>query len=320
LGGICLPAVTTARPSARIETSDISRFWAAYDRLADARTYEDSVRIFQQGYLDPASEYFKRFIRIRDFTAKEYVKLIRQAPEFWASIRPLTERIADRKAEIQATLDSLARILPGFKQPDVCFAIGCLRTGGTTAKNLILIGAEIAAADETVEKSALNAWLQGVLGNTGDIVAMIAHEAIHTQQRGIPLGEFFSLLKHKRLTLLNTSIVEGSADFITHRFLGLNINGSLYAYGEAHHDQLWCEFALACDTARFTFGNWLYAGAKSKDRPADLGYYIGCRISEAFYDQASNKTRALKILLRRGKYKKVYRQSGYADIPCTGDH
>ena len=310
----------SAAVEARIETSDISRFWIAYDRLAGARTTDDSIAIVQGMYIDPATEQFQSFIKARAFTAGEYVRMIRSAPKFWASVRPLTERIDERIPEIEVVLDQLAHVIPNFKRPDVCFAIGCLRTGGTTSKNLVLVGTEIAAADDTVDKSELNGWLQSILGQTGDIVAMVAHEAVHTQQRGFPFDEFFSLLKHKRLSLLNQAIGEGTADFIPKRFLGLNINAPVHAYGAANHTTVWCAFAASIDTARFAYGDWLYGGARTTGRPADLGYYIGCRISEAYYDRAPNKTRALKTLLRRGKYKKVYRRSGYAEIPCTGDH
>ncbi len=301
-----------------IQTEDIGRFWTAFDSLATARSHADSVDVIQRLYIDHASENFIAFIKARNFTAEEYVSVIRRTPKFWASIRPLTERIAGRAAEIEAILDTMAVILPGFQRPDVCFAIGCLRTGGTTSRGLILVGAEIAAADSTVDKSEMNAWLQGILGQTGDIVAMVAHEAVHTRQRGFPFDEFFSLLKHKRLSLLNQSIGEGAADFIPNRFLGLTINAPLHAYGEAHHAELWCAFSDAIDTSRFEYGDWLYGGSRTSGRPADLGYYIGCRISEAFYDGASNKTRALKTLLRRGQYKKVYRRSGFADLTCPG--
>jgi hypothetical protein len=311
-----LSACGPVRADAVIQTEDIGRFWTAFDSLANARSRADSVDVIQRLYIDQASENFNAFIEARNFTAEEYVSVIRRAPKFWTSIRPLTERIAGRAGEIEAILDTMAVILPGFRRPDVCFAIGCLRTGGTTNRQLILIGAEIAAADSTVNTTELNAWLQAIMGQTGDIVAMVAHEAVHTRQRGFPFDEIFSLLKHKKLSLLNQSIGEGTADFIPRRFLGLTINAPVHAYGAAHHAALWCAFSNAMDTSRFEYGDWLYGGSRTTGRPADLGYYIGCRISEAFYDQASNKTRALKTLLRRGQYKKVYRRSGFADITC----
>lgn len=308
------PVALVAQMQYKVETADIRHFWNAFDHLAKATTTADSIDIFQQEYIGAATPDFKKFLKARDFTAEEYVHLISAVPAFWTSVRPLTEQIANRTEEIDQMFDSLSQVLPGFKKPDVCFAIGCLRTGGTTSKDLILVGAEIAAANATVDKRGLNAWLQSVLGKSGDIVSMVAHEAVHTRQRGFPMDEFFSLLSHRKLKLLNMSITEGSADFITSRFLGRNINADIHAYGVAHKDDLWREFQEDMRTSPYDYSPWLYNGNQSQGRPADLGYYIGCMIAQGFYDRASNKEKALKTLMRRGKYKKVFHQSGYSVV------
>lgn len=313
---ILSPAICLSQKISRIETTDITNFWAAYDKLPGAQSKEDSIAIIQQGYIDKATPYFRQFLRVRKFTAKEYVQLITASPQFWKSIRPLTERIASREKEIQEVVDRLAVHLPGFKRPDVCFAIGCLRTGGTTTKNLILVGAEIAAADSSVIKDELKAWQKRVVGQTGDIPSMVAHETVHTQQSGFPLPEIFSLIKNKKLRLLNMVIIEGSADFITNEFLGLNINPVVHQYGERHDCDLWKEFNEAIRTTPFDFSKWLYNGLSSTERPADLGYYMGYKITEGFYARASNKKRALKTILKRGKYKKIYKYSGYKGKSC----
>lgn len=312
-----LPLSVVAQKPPGIETSDITRFWAAVDKLATAKTHQDSIRIIQEEYINKASAGLVEFIRLRNFTAQEYVTLMGAYPRFWTSIRPSTERISHRILEIHQVLDSMQQILPGFKRPGVCFAIGCMRTGGTTTERFILIGSEIAAADSTTDKSEVNAWLKSVLGQTGDIVSMVAHEAVHTQQRGFPFFEIFSLAKHKRLNLLNNAIIEGSADFITARLLRRNINSQLHTYGEANHCLLVREFFKDFEAKPFDVSRWLYNGNNSKDRPADLGYYIGYKISEAFYNQASDKKRALKTLLRRGKYKKVFRKSKTDTSNCV---
>jgi hypothetical protein len=314
---LLLPGSVVAQKVSDIETSDITRFWMAYDKLPEAKTNQDSVRIIQEEYLNKASAGFREFIRLRNFTAQEYVALLGAHPRFWVSTRPLTEKIVQRVPEINQVLDSMQKILPDFERPGVCFAIGCMRTGGTTTERLILIGSEIAAADSTTDKSEVNAWLKSVLGQTGDIVSMVAHEAVHTRQKGFPLFEIFSLAKHKRLNLLNTAIVEGSADFITAQLLGHHINARLHTYGSANHCLLLREFFKDYEAKPFDVSRWLYNGNNSKDRPADLGYYIGYQISEAFYNQASDKKRALKTLLRRGKYKKVFRKSKIDASNCV---
>lgn len=313
-----IPCMLFAQQRSVIETTDIDHFWKAFDHLAAATSTRDSINIIQQEYFNTATPYFKKFIKAREFTPEEYVLLIKSCPRFWKSIRPLTENIAHRKKEIEEVFYRLNDSLPSFKCPDVCFAIGCLRTGGTTSSDLILIGAEIAAADDSVDKAELNDWLKSVLGHTGDIVSMVAHESVHTQQKGFPFFEIFSLLGHKKLTLLNMAIVEGSADFFTRKFLGLNINAGIYDYGEAHQCALWKEFERDMEDQPFNYEYWLYNGNNAKGRPADMAYYIGYKITESFYAQATNKPKAVKTILKRGHYKKVYRGSGFQERSCNG--
>jgi hypothetical protein len=312
-----IPITVIARHQPVIETSDITHFWAAYDKLPQAHSTEDSVRIIQEGYFDTATPYFNAFVKARHFTPEEYVALIRAYPAFWKSIRPLTEDIASREAEIVKVFDKLGETLPSFKRPDVCFAIGGLRTGGTTSKDLILIGAEIAAADTSVDKTGMNTWLQSVLGKTGDIVSMVAHEAVHTQQGGFPFFELFSLVSHHKLNLLNMAIVEGSADFITTELLGLNINDAIHDFGDAHRCALWKEFKDDIDTDPFDYSRWLYNGSAAQGRPADLAYYIGHEITRSYYDQQEDKRRTLKTILRIGKYKRIVRQSQFEKLNCA---
>lgn len=192
-----------------IVTSDIENFWVAYDKLS---TSKDSVEIFQKYYLGKASPEFQEFLKLRNFTAEEYVESIKKVQSFWKSVRPLTEKIQLRKKELVPFFRKMKGIYPPFKQPDVCFAIGTIRTGGTTDIGLILIGAEIAAADSTIDKNEFQEddFMKTVLGNTGDIIGMVAHETIHTQQPTDEVSE----------SLLKEAISEGGADFLATLLLG----------------------------------------------------------------------------------------------------
>lgn len=299
-----------AKKDKDIETIDIQNFWAAYDLLDTAKSYKDSVKIIQREYLNKATDHFKSFIRIRRFTAVEYVKKIRLYPKFWQSIRLPTENIAKRKDEIEAILDKYEECIPYFRRPDICFAIGCLRSGGTTEKGLILIGAEIAASTPAVDKSEMKGWLASVIGNTGDIISMVAHEAIHTQQFDL------RLIRRNKNLLLEQSLKEGVADFLTTELFGLNINASGYIYGEEHECELWKEFEKDLEENPRAYQKWLYQGNSSKDRPADLGYYIGHKIARAYYIKQKDKRKAIRTLLNIARSKKILEKSGYHLESC----
>lgn len=286
-----------------ITTEDITHFWEAYDALSSAQSKEDSISIIQERYIDRATEHFKTFIHIRKFTAGEYVALLGKYPQFWKSVRPLTENIVNRKDEIEIVLQKFKRELPAFEIPDVCFAIGCLRTGGTIGNNLILIGSEIAAANTEVVKDELSPWLKSIIGNTGDIVSMVAHEAVHTRQRG----------KLRNAGLLVPVLNEGIADFITEKISGMNINTLIHTYGKENACAIRDEFNDAINNKSTDLKPWLYNGNNSGGRVADLGYYVGYAIAELYYNKQSDKQKALEWLLDRSKYKKIYELSGYKE-------
>jgi uncharacterized protein YjaZ len=50
----------------------------------------------------------------------------------------------------------------------------------------------------------------------------------------------------------------------------------------------------------------------SGEKPADLGYYVGYKICEAYYNQAKDKKQAVKDILTIQDYKQFLAKSGYA--------
>jgi uncharacterized protein YjaZ len=92
---------------------------------------------------------------------------------------------------------------------------------------------------------------------------------------------------------------------------GRQINSHLRAYGDAHEADLWREFRAAMNESDVS--KWLFQGDKSKDRPADLGYYMGYRIAQSYYEHAADKTRAVRDILTVRDYEAFLRDSHYAD-------
>lgn len=87
------------------------------------------------------------------------------------------------------------------------------------------------------------------------------------------------------ITLLSQSIREGAADFIAELTSGSLPAGAYLPYGLAHEADLWAEFREVMHGD--DMAGWLYGG-QPEGRPADLGYFIGYRIAEA-YDCAEDK-------------------------------
>ena len=286
-----------------ITVADIYHFWEAYDSLA---TTTDSVATLQRLYLDRGTPGLRAFVAARGFTAPEYVRAIREAPAFWASVRARTLTAPAQAARIEAVYAAFRQLYPRFRAPEVCFAIGCLRTAGTVSDGYLLIGAEMATADSLTDTHELSAWLRRLLAGDGDVIPLVAHETVHhLQPRG--LSQLPAYLRHR---LLMAALREGAADFVAYQVIGRQVNPHLHTYGDAHEAALWARFQA--DMYGNAYGPWLYSGNRAQDQPADMGYYLGYRIIAAYYAQQADPARALRRIIRMRHYRRFLRQSGYS--------
>ena len=289
-----------------ISTIDIDRFWEAYDQLPNCKTKADSINTFQVNYIDKASEGFKVFLQVRDFKAEEYYALTKKYPKFWASIRPNTLEIKNILGSLENIYSAFATTFPRDYQPKICFAIGALRTGGTDAGGYLLIGADIMAADKTTDKSELNKWLKTVLTDEFEVASIVAHEYVHALQYN-NLATIWAGINHR---VLMQCLREGAADFLAEKITGSTINKHIYEYGHAHEAEIWTAFKKDMKSNRIN--NWLYQGMNTKNgEPADLGYFVGYKICESYYNKAKDKQQALDEILLIKNYKKLYKKSGY---------
>ncbi len=147
----------------------------------------------------------------------------------------------------------------------------------------------------------LNGWKKSSVGRIEEIPFIVAHELVHYQQKYGLVGS--------ELSLLGKSLHEGSADFIGELIAGGNINQQLHEYGNPLERQLWLEFKKEMNSKDAS--NWLYQGDKAKEKPADLGYYVGYKIVESYYNKAKDKKQAIKDILDIKDFNAFLKASGY---------
>ena len=291
-----------------VQTADIDHFWEAWDKLKTCKTYNDSVQSFEKLYIDRATDGFNDFIKVRQFTAEEYVKIAQECPKFYNSIRKNTYEVKKAEPLIEEVFQKFKRIYPNFKPFKVCFAIGRLNTGGTVSDNFVLIGTEIATATSKIDLSEIkNEAFRKILEVDEDIVQkiknMIAHECVHTQQ-AVPYDS--TTIK---CPLLYNCMQEGFCDFIGELVSGSQINKVNQDYGNAHEKELWQTFkAEMCSE---NSQRWLYNFAEVKDKPADLGYYMGYKIAQAYYQKAKDKKQAIIDIIEMNNPLQFLEKSGY---------
>lgn len=285
-----------------ISTTDITNFWQAYDALASS---QDSIKTFQQLYIDQGSNGLKELLKVRGIKVSDYVANIKKYPAFWRSVRSRTLEVISQKGSIENALAKLKNEYPKLEYPKIYFIIGKLNSGGTTGAGQVLIGSEIALADSSVIKHELERWLQQLFTEPKDIAGLVIHETVHVQQRNSLPFVFQYVLKRK---VYAACIREGAADFVSDKIANAISQSALYQYGNKHFDELKREFSKSMNTNEVTL--WLYNYGTSNNRPADLGYFIGYKICEAYYQKATDKEKALRKIIQTNNPKKILKKSG----------
>jgi hypothetical protein len=200
---------------------------------------------------------------------------------------------------LRATFRKLKDLYEPSVFPNVYFLIGRMNSGGTVTDQGLLIGVEMYGMTQDTPVDELSAWHKAVLRPITAIPHIVAHELIHYQQK----------YPKKDSTLLGAAINEGSADFIGELISGNLINPHLHTYADPRERELWTKFQKDMDGQDLS--RWLYQGDKARDRPADLGYYVGYKICQSFYRHAPDKKVAVKSILEIKDFKEFLTASNY---------
>jgi len=190
--------------------------------------------------------------------------------------------------------------------PPVTFLIGRFSTGGTTSARGMLIGLEFYSITASTPLDELNQFQRDNVQPIDSLPIIVAHEHVHILQ-----ARSGGIASKVNKNLLDQSLLEGAADFVGFIVTGGNINARLRTFGIAHEAALWTEFKA--EMRRSDISRWLYnQGSATADRPGDLGYFIGYRIAEAFYNRTADKRLALRAIIDISNSDLFLTQSGYA--------
>jgi len=245
--------------------------------------------------------------------AEELLRALAQYPRYYAAVRPTTLSVdtSSRITQgIRRGLNKLAALYPEARFPTIYFLIGTLSTGGTTAQSGMLMGTEQSASDPTTPLDELPDWAQKNLPNHTfeQLVGLVVHEAVHTQQKPRPDGQ--------KSTLLRQAIGEGTADFLAELAVGPWLaNTPRQIYGSAHEHDVWVDFQDEMQQGDSTIRTWMYNGMVPPEKnhgAIDIGYLVGYRIAGAYYARATDKRAAVRELLELRDPEAILRASGYA--------
>ncbi len=263
--------------SAKFITEDYERFWEAFNKMD--KTSENPFR----SYIENASEGLKPFIPYLH-PDSIYQTVVNRKDDYLKS-KYVLEGLSDKKKKIQAIYAAMKYWCPEAKFPPIYFVVGMFMSGGTVTDNGLLIGTEL-------------------LENLDGLSGLAAHELVHYQQN---IEGTDNLLKQ--------SLIEGSADFIGELISGEHINMVPFEYGNKNKKKLCKEFAQIIKSEDYT--DWLYGTSGKDNRPNDLGYWIGYKITEAYFIKQNDKQEAINDILNIKDSYCFMKESGYLDKYLT---
>jgi hypothetical protein len=283
--------------SINIVTDDIDNFWKLYPAINDS----DAVNTFLNDYIGKGSAGLKTFYQIRmNSNLQNFIEKVRARQSYYSSIESVSKQFKAMHPQFVMAAKKLEVLYPESVFPPIYFLIGNLNNVGTAdGYSGLLIGTEHLCNNSHADTSQLTTNDKLVLFDTSLTIPLIVHEYVHFQQ------------KYKQeQTLLEYSIMEGVADFITHLITGKYTNPEVYKYGFANEQAIWKNFSVEMEGENTD--NWLFNTYNSKTGyPGNLGYFVGFRICESYYLRSDNKKNAVKELLEIKDFPQFLTQSGY---------
>jgi hypothetical protein len=270
----CRTAPASAATGA-VSAADVHNFVSAWKQWSPA----DSTCLALEPYWRSATPGLEFYARKFDVTQADLCSAVRKKPTRYAALAAEAAALDSASAAIRVIYEKFRALHPLEHNPSVYLVVGNGISAGSTTRGkhpVILIGAE-------------------VVNSVRDLPWIVAHELVHTQQDYPWFGSMNGGPKFLRGSLLRHSIAEGSADFIASLITGKPVAN---AWAEEHEGALWKQFRHDADSRNY--GEWLYNGWNRKalgDRPPDLGYWMGYRITQSYYDHATDKAKAISDIL-----------------------
>lgn len=279
-----IPIICTCQ--VKVYTSDIDNYWEAYDSITNTHDFTKRLNLINRLYINKGTKGLKAFMQARRYRDTLFVKHIEVYPKFWNSIKANTLAVKYKTNEIQEAIAKLKVLYPQLKPAELYFTIGGFRSAGRISGNMVLVGCEIATGMPDTDMSEFeNKWLAGVFAqqDKDHIVPLTIHEYIHTQQKK-------AILKN----VLAFSVSEGSADFITELVMGKPLVTSYLTYGREHAATIKKSFRK--EMFATSIERWLFNGSYL-EKEGDMGYYIGYEICKAYYNNSTDKMKAVKDII-----------------------
>lgn len=276
--------------------SDLNNFINAFTN-AD-KNWSEAASVFYHDYFAKASSalFFYQKFKIES-SAHQFAYRVEDKKAYFRSILNNLKQLPEQESTLRNYFNQFETLYPEAIFPDVYFVVGCFNAGGTSSSYGLIIGTEMHAKAEKSDLSNFSHWEKQVVRDFSNLPLITLHELVHIQQND------------QYENLLGNAIYEGAADFVSALICGTHINQYVHDWANQREAEVWKAFKAEMYSENTR--DWIGNADQAEDKPADLGYYVGYKICEAYYNKQSDKTKALKDILTITNWEDFFHQSDY---------
>lgn len=285
--------VVTEPAAARFVYEDIEHFILAMKKIVSGA---DTSAALQSEYLAKATPGLKMFIEKYDLTVERLTRALGSHPEKYQSFAASLDALRESEPAFREAYAGLKREIPDAVFPPTYFLVAGHRGIGSGS----VVGPLISIEKKTVETIR------------GDLPSTLVHEMVHMEQLAVLGEDYFAIFSGEGKTLLALSVREGVATYFAWRVTGGSEHkNAARDFLIAHEKELWARFRQEMLGSKT--GEWLWSTPSDPEQPRDVGYAIGARIAEAYYENAKDKRRAVREILGVTDYEAFVAKSGYEE-------
>ncbi len=286
------PNYPTNANDAELIAIDVKNFVEAINALSSDK---DTLLVLQKMYFDKATIGLKEYIRRFNLSAESLSKAIHRYPETYKNIEKFYNEISTIESDYPGEMRRFKEVLPNAIFPPTYFIVGDYSGYANASKFGQLV---------SIEKST---------ENHEKLKNLIIHELTHFQQ-AMSMGiEKYSAVYSRTDNMLELILREGGAEFITYNLIRQNVEQfEKLKFYEKNEVEYWDRFNA--DVIEQDKTIWLKAPTieNRKKNLWFLGYCLGYKIVESYYNQSKNKAVAIEEILRMNNADQFLKISKYS--------
>ena len=289
--------------------NEVNTFWKYYDETDSTKRNNLLASYALDSVNNPAvNTMFK--MTLNDTTS--FYNRINQYSSYYKSIQNQSLEMANKQyPKMDAYYKEFKKMYSKAHRPKIIFTVGALTVGGTVTDEGLVIGTEL-YGKESGDTTGMGRMAKFLL-TPENFIPLTFHEHMHYEQlKNFGGKENFHKNVQSNPTLLGVSLNEGAADFVSNLITGWNNDKPNYIYGNKNEAALWEKFKSEMDSAE-TIQNWMYDYRVEKETPPDLGYFMGAKICESYYNNATDKEKAIEDILSIDDPKGFLEKSKYRE-------